>query len=101
MLRINMELKKEILFIRLKGNLNEFTTPRFLEYSIPYTKKNRVKYIVFNLNELEHIDTSGIQGIIKLKQQVYKNSGKVLVINNTVRYIDNISNELMAINLSV
>jgi len=38
MLKINLEYRKGILFVRLKGNLNANTSKKFLEYAIPIIK---------------------------------------------------------------
>ena len=43
MLKINMEYRKGILFVRLKGNLNANTAPRFEEYAIPIIKDYGIK----------------------------------------------------------
>ena len=57
MLRINMELKKEILFIRLKGNLNE------LSNLIETLKKSGVKVEVI-LNGLKNVSKGVINYLI-------------------------------------
>lgn len=103
MLKINMEYRRGILFLRLRGNLNMNTVSKFEEYTLPILKNYGIKYVVYNLNELKCIDKSGIESINKSKKLVANNKGKVLLVNN--RNNDNqfdlhmISNELVALDL--
>lgn len=102
MLKINMEYRRGILFLRLRGNLNTNTVPKFEEYTLPILKNYGIKYVVYNLNELKYIDKSGIDSINKSKQLVANNKGKVLLVNNrnnTQFDLHKISNELVALDL--
>ncbi|MCH5167931.1 MAG: STAS domain-containing protein [Erysipelotrichales bacterium] len=102
MLRINMEYRKGILFVRLKGNLNANTAPKFEEYAIPIIKDYGIKYIVYNLSELISLDTYGEKALIKGGNEAKVNDGKVLIVNNRINSCldyDNVSNELIALDL--
>ena len=102
MLRINMEYRKGILFVRLKGNLNANTAPKFEEYAIPIIKDYGIKYVVYNLSELNSLDAHGESALIKGGNEAKGNDGKVLIVNNRVNSIldyDNVSNELVALDL--
>ena len=102
MLRINMEYRKGILFVRLKGNLNANTAPKFEEYAIPIIKDYGIKYIVYNLSELNCLDADGELALIKGGNEAKGNDGKVLIVNNRINSIldyDNVSNELVALDL--
>ena len=102
MLKINMEYRKGILFVRLKGNLNANTVPKFKEYTIPIIKDYGIKYVVYNLNELVNLDNTGESALLEEKNLVKTNSGKVLIVNNKINSpieIENISSELVALDL--
>lgn len=102
MLKINLEYRKGILFVRLKGNLNANTAPRFEEYTIPIIKDYGIKYMVYNLDELVSIDNVGEDALLTGGKCVKTNDGKVLLINNRVNTqlkFDKISNELVALDL--
>lgn len=89
------------MFIRLKGNLNKTTAPRFREYALPIINDYKVKYMIYNLNNLQEIDNVGKEVIKESSKQLKKSKGHVLIINtkdNTLD-LDNISNELVALEL--
>lgn len=97
-----MEYRKGILFVRLKGNLNVTTAPKFKEYTIPIIKDYGIKYLVYNLNELLEIDSTGEEALIEGQKEIKHNKGKVLLVNNNVNThvkLDKISNELVALEL--
>ena len=97
-----MEYRKGILFVRLKGNLNANTAPKFEEYAIPIIKDYGIRYIVYNLSELNSLDARGENALIKGGNEAKGNDGKVLIVNNRVNSIldyDNVSNELVALDL--
>lgn len=103
MLKINMEYRRGILFLRLRGNLNANTVSKFEEYTLPILKNYGIKYVVYNLNELKSIDKSGIESINKSKKLIANNKGKVLLVNNHNNDnqfdLHKISNELVALDL--
>lgn len=102
MLKINMEYRKGILFVRLKGNLNANTAPKFEEYALPIIKDYGIKYIVYNLSELVCLDSRGEKALIKGGDEAKINDGKVLIVNNNINSCleyDKISNELVALDL--
>lgn len=102
MLKINMEYRRGILFLRLRGNLNTNTVQKFEEYTLPILKNYGIKYVVYNLNELKYIDKSGIESINKSRNLVANNKGKVLLVNSSYNNkldLQSISNELVALDL--
>ena len=97
-----MEYKKGVLFIRLKGNLNARTASKFEEYTFPIIDNYGVRYMVYNLSELVCLDNFGESALLSSGTKVKNNDGKVLIINNkinTTLNFDNISNELVALDL--
>jgi anti-anti-sigma factor len=97
MLKINMEYRRGILFIRLKGNLNKNTVSRFEEYTLPIIEHYGIRYVVYNLNKLDNLDNFGYNSIIKSKNIIVKNKGKVLLVNKNS--LSNITSELVALEL--
>lgn len=101
MLKINLEYKRGILFIRLKGNLNETTAPRFRDYCLPIIHDYKIKYMVYNLNNLINLDSVGKEVIKESSKYIKNNRGQVLLINSKKHPLDldNISSELVALEL--
>lgn len=102
MLKIKLEYKQGILFVKLKGNLNANTAPRFLEYTIPIIKDYKIKYMVYNLKDLVSLDNKGEDALLNSGDYVKRNLGKVLIVNNNINTslrFDKVSNELVALDL--
>ena len=107
MFKINLEYVKGILFVRLKGNLNKKTSQKIYNYLVPVIMKYGIKYIVYNLYELETIDDMGIKSFNYTKSAVQSNQGIIYICelpeslkNEFVATdIDIIKNELSAMEL--
>ena len=107
MLGINMEFRKGILFVRLKGILDRYTLENFKDEVSDLIKKNGIKYLVMNLNNLEYIDDLGIKQLIKDYRQVASLDGKVVVCGIEEKNYPKVllkdtyisSNELSALNI--
>ena len=96
MLKISLEYKKSMMFVRLKGNLNSNTSSYFEEYTLPIINDFKVKYLVINLNNLDTVDNIGYQSIDNVSQVVKKKNGKVLIID---RYNHFFNPDLLALNI--
>lgn len=97
-----MEYRKGILFVRLKGNLNANTAPKFLEYAVPIIKNYGIRYVVYNLSELVSLDKVGETALMEGGNEAKINDGRVLIVNNKINTCldyDNVSNELVALDL--
>lgn len=81
MLKINMEYKKGILFVRLSGTLNRKTVKIFNSEVIPVVLKYEINKLLVNLNKLNTIDDTGIQALIELSNLVNNYKGKSVVCN--------------------
>ncbi|MGN0973566.1 MAG: STAS domain-containing protein [Bacilli bacterium] len=79
MLGINMEFRKGILFVRLKGVLDRYTLQNFKVEVSDLIKKNGIKYLVMNLNHLDYIDDVGMKQLLKDYRQVASLDGKVVI----------------------
>lgn len=105
MLKINMEYRKGILFVRLMGRLNKDTSYKLEDFLIKTITKHGIKYLVYNLDNLYSIDQKGIKTLQKGIKAVEKNNGSVMVCSTSptldikdlnVAYINS---ELSALNL--
>lgn len=102
MLKINMEYRRGILFIRLRGNLSVNTVSKFEEYTIPIIKNYGIRYVVYNLNNIANLDDEGISSINRSVSLIKKNRGKALIVSKKDSDTFNnlsISNELVALEL--
>lgn len=109
MLEINMEFRKGILFIRLNGILDKTTVTKLHEEVTDIVKENGIRNIVFNIEQLTHIDITGINELLYNYKLCQKNNGKSLLcgiqheqvknkINKShiLKYMNEIHDELSA-----
>ncbi len=101
MLKINMEYKNGILFVRLIGSLDKITTTKLIDSLIPIIIKHGIRYLVYNFNELNNLDDVGYKSLLMAYNAINKNNGKVLVVNNRfdIKEFVEVSNELKALEL--
>ena len=76
-LKIDMELSKGILFVRLDGYLNRNTSYKINNYLVPVILKHKIKYLVYNLDKLIDIDENGIDAFLNTKYAVKNNKGNL------------------------
>jgi len=112
MLKINMEYRKGILFVRLEGELNKDTSFKIEEEIGKMLSEGGIKYLVFNIENLRSIDMEGINAMLKNNDIVCKNQGKAFVCglknelvklrivnSRLLNYMSETSNELGAFNI--
>ena len=58
-----MEYERGILFVRIDGNLNRRTSHKLTNYLVPVIMKHGIKYLVYNLYDLDSIDDIGIKSL--------------------------------------
>ena len=78
-LKVNYFIKKDIIFIRVSGEMDQETIKPFKDKLIDIIEKYSVKNIVFNFNELEFMDSTGIGMIIGRYNQIKKKGGKIIL----------------------
>lgn len=71
MLKTNMEFRRGILFIRLKGDLNKNTIKGVID--------DDFKYIVINIDNMYSIDSYCIKYLSKLYKTVEEEEGKMII----------------------
>ncbi len=109
MLKITMEFRKGILFVRLKGKFDHNESLKFKRVVIDKIKNYGIRCVVFNINDLKEIDFKGIHSILYVYEICKENLGKVYLCelydslvfeklkkNRIFKYIELIKNELDA-----
>lgn len=105
MLTITTEYRHGILFVRLQGHLISSTVSR-LNKEIDSWLLGGITNIVFNVVEVDEIDNSGNDALLRYYQIMNKNDGHSLIcgvnnhINNNLKksdLVNEISDELIAI----
>ena len=84
MLRINLEYKNRILFIRLEGFLDNKTSYKINNYLIPVLVKRNIQNVVLNLEKIDYIDRDGILSIKNIKKIIKHNKGRIFLNVNNV-----------------
>lgn len=87
MLKIDMEFKRGILFVRLEGNLNKQNIEKFNNDVIPVVLKHGLKYIVVNLDKVNSIDIDGIESLMELNEIVSRWDGKTTLCSLTNKQV--------------
>ena len=104
-MKLDMEYKDGILFVRLNGSLTKNHRFRINNYLVSVLKKHKIKYLVCNLKEINDIDIMGIESLLNLKCVMKTNKGKMLLCglhSRIAQYlkplkIPRIENELLAV----
>lgn len=79
MLRIILEFRKGILFVRLQGKLTKDTVLEFQEDVIQIIQKNGIHTVVVNIEELEELDLKGMNALLYCYESCKKNKGTALI----------------------
>ena len=111
MLKIIMEFRKGILFVRLYGKLIKDTTVEFQNEVINKIQKNGLHMVVVNIEGLEELDLKGMNSLLYCYESCKNNKGTALLCGGTkdiikqrlnkgrvFNYMTQIKNELDALN---
>lgn len=79
MLKLDLKYNKNILFVKLDGNLNRTSSYKINNYLVPTILNNNIKYLVFNLGELINIDEDGVDALLNVKYAIKNNKGLVFI----------------------
>lgn len=82
MLRINIEFRKGVLFVRLDGKIEDES---YLKKINNLIEKIGIKYIVLNIENIEYFDINSINQIIKYNKKILKKKRKLLICDNNNR----------------
>ncbi len=78
-LSINLEVKQDVLLIRLAGELDHHTAEELRQKVNKVMDEYPVHHIVLNLEELQFMDSSGLGVILGRYKQVKQADGEMVV----------------------
>ncbi|HHW39415.1 MAG TPA: anti-sigma F factor antagonist [Bacillales bacterium] len=76
---INLETKKDVLLIRLKGELDHHTAENLRNKVSDKIEQNNIHHIILNLEELAFMDSSGLGVILGRYKQIQSQGGEMVV----------------------
>lgn len=79
MLEIDMEFKKGILIVRIKGRLDINTYHQLDKELNDIVVNNGIKYLLLNITNLDYLDEYGLKVIRNNYINIMKNKGKLLL----------------------
>lgn len=96
MLNLDLEYKKGILFLRLNGTLDRYTSFILDDAIKKVVNKAGIKYLMINFENLKSIDSFGINTILNSYNNFFKSDGKLMIcgFNPNINKIPNTSNLL-------
>lgn len=97
MLKVLMEFRKGILFVRLYGVLNNTTIETFDTQVKEVIIESGIKYVVLNINNLESISKEGVNEIKRLRKILIKTDGEFFLFGGEIKELKslvNLENEL-------
>lgn len=80
-LNVNFYLKDKTIIIRLIGEMDQDTVGNLRQKLINFIEEYNVKNVVFNMNNVEFMDSTGIGIIIGRYNQIKKKKGKIILCN--------------------
>lgn len=92
-LKVQMAIKKNRLVIRLDGELDQSNVEELKKKVCEIIKKYSIVNLVFNLEKLNFMDSTGIGFIIARYSEIKRKGGNIVVcsMNETIMKIFNIS----------
>ncbi|MBS8264762.1 anti-sigma F factor antagonist [Mesobacillus boroniphilus] len=78
-LNIDMEVKHDVLLIRVSGELDHHTAEQLREQATKALENGEVRHIVLNLEQLTFMDSSGLGVILGRYKQIKQLHGEMVV----------------------
>lgn len=97
MLKVLMEFRKGILFVRLYGSLNKDTLETFELEVKEVIINSGIRYVVLNVDNLKSISEDGVKEIKSLKKTLKKLDGGFFLFGGEIKELKslvNLENEL-------
>ncbi len=97
MLKVLMEFRKGILFVRLFGVLNNQTIEIFKVEVKEVIYRVGIKFVVININGLEEINEIGVKEIRSLRNSLIKSKGELFLFGGEIKelkHLVKLENEL-------
>ncbi len=92
MLKVLMEFRKGILFVRLFGMLDNKTIETFKTEVKEVIIKSGIRYVVLNTYNLDGITKEGVKEIRALKKMMKKTDGEFFLFSGEVKELKSLSN---------
>lgn len=92
MLKVLMEFRKGILFVRLFGVLDNKTIETFKNEVKEVIIKSGIRYVVLNTYNLDGITKEGVKEIRVLKKIMKKMDGEFFLFSGEVKELKSLSN---------
>lgn len=88
-LKVEMFIKRHILYVRLDGELDQNNVENLRVRIIELIDKYMIKYLVLNFKKLQFMDSSGVGFIIGRFKTLRKINGEVILcsMNDSIRRI--------------
>ena len=80
-LSVGVYVKKDILILRLKGELDDVSVSDLRTRISNYIESYKINHLVLNLKDLSFLDSSGIGFIIGRYHQLKKRDGDITISN--------------------
>lgn len=80
-LNVGVYVKKDILILRLKGELDDVSVSDLRMRISNYIDSYKINHLVLNLQDLSFLDSSGIGFIIGRYHQLRKRNGDITISN--------------------
>jgi anti-anti-sigma factor len=104
---MKLEYNKGVLFIRFIHNIDHSISYKINNYLVPKILTEKIKYIVFNLYEVNDIDEFGLDALLNTKCAIKTNKGKICLcevsdnLNKKIKKIKmkKVNNEIKALDL--
>lgn len=78
-LNIDLEVKNDVLCIRLTGELDHHTAEDLRELATNAIEKHQIRHILLNLEQLSFMDSSGLGVILGRYKQIKQLHGEMVV----------------------
>lgn len=76
-MKVKLEYTRGILFVRLSGSVDTKLSREINMYLVPKILDQKIKYLVFNLFNVDHIDRCGLDALLNVKCAIKCNKGKI------------------------
>lgn len=81
MLRINVEFRKGVLFVRLRGKIVDDS---YLDSINDLIDDMGIRYVVLNIDNLEYVDVNSINHIIDYNRKILKKHRRLLICDTNI-----------------
>lgn len=78
-LTVDLEVKQNVLCVRLAGELDHHTAENLREQASHTIEKHQISHIILNLEQLSFMDSSGLGVILGRYKQIKNNGGEMVV----------------------